>query len=72
MDKYERVVDGYGVELEPFTSEYLALYSDGIGLLKRFIQATFRKGCIQKGDVVSTEDIEEFLRKEREEQVKLV
>lgn len=66
MDKYERVVDGYGVELAPFTSEYLALYSDGIGLLKRYLESVKVTGPI------TTEDIEEFLREEREEQVRLV
>lgn len=54
------------MELAPFTSEYLALYSDGIGLLKRYLESVKVTGPI------TTEDIEEFLREEREEQVRLV
>jgi hypothetical protein len=73
MSRYDALAARYGVELEAFTGSYLDLFgSKGVKVLERFIQETFRKGFIQKGDVISTTELIGFVEREEKEQVRLI
>jgi len=64
-DRYEKIAEECGVELAPFTTNYLQLYigRNGVKLLKDFIRKN------KHVRLISTDDLERFRKSEGEQTI---